>query len=338
MSVVNSETPPTTAVGSPAAPAANWRAWVGALAPFLGLFLVVTLFVVIGPPSFATVGNLLTIARQTAIVGIAALGMTIVIISGGIDLSVGSMIALTTVIIGLEVRDGRPPVIAAALGIGVAAACGLVNGSVVSLLRVGPFIVTLGTLLVYRGLAKWLAQNQSIYPPRTWLNDVMAPLPPGRQWMVFSPGVWVLIGLAIAVAGLLRYTRLGRHAFAVGSNEQTARLCGIAPWRVKAAVYAIGGLLTGAAGLMQYSRLGIGDPTVAVGLELDVIAAVVIGGGSLSGGEGSVVGTLVGALIMSVIRSGCSQMGLDNYVQEIVTGVVIVLAVALDRVRHRRAS
>jgi ribose transport system permease protein len=248
------------------------------------------------------------------------------------------MIALTTVIIGLEVRDGRPPVIAAALGIGVAAACGLVNGSVVSLLRVGPFIVTLGTLLVYRGLAKWLAQNQSIYPPRTWLNDVMAPLPPGRQWMVFSPGVWVLIGLALIVVGLLRYTRLGRHAFAVGSNEQTARLCGIAPWRVKAAVYAIGGLLTGAAGLMQYSRLGIGDPTVAVGLELDVIAAVVIGGGSLSGGEGSVVGTLVGALIMSVIRSGCSQMGLDNYVQEIVTGVVIVLAVALDRVRHRRAS
>jgi ribose transport system permease protein len=289
-------------------------------------------------PHFAStrvVANLLT---DNAFLGIVAVGMTFVIISGGIDLSVGSMIALTTVIIGLEVRDGRPPVIAAALGIGVAAACGLVNGSVVSLLRVGPFIVTLGTLLVYRGLAKWLAQNQSIYPPRTWLNDVMAPLPPGRQWMVFSPGVWVLIGLALIVVGLLRYTRLGRHAFAVGSNEQTARLCGIAPWRVKAAVYAIGGLLTGAAGLMQYSRLGIGDPTVAVGLELDVIAAVVIGGGSLSGGEGSVVGTLVGALIMSVIRSGCSQMGLDNYVQEIVTGVVIVLAVALDRVRHRRAS
>lgn len=140
------------------------------------------------------------------------------------------------------------------------------------------------------------------------------------------------------VAGLLRYTRLGRHIFAIGSNEQTARLCGVPVQRVKVVTYTLGGLFFGLAGLMLFSRLTVGDPTAAVGLELDVIAAVVIGGGSLAGGEGSVLGSLVGALIMSVIRSGCSQMGLSNWVQELVTGAVIVVAVALDRLRHRRLT
>jgi ribose/xylose/arabinose/galactoside ABC-type transport system permease subunit len=137
---------------------------------------------------------------------------------------------------------------------------------------------------------------------------------------------------------MLRSTRLGRHIYAIGSNEQTARLCGVRVNRVKVLVYSMSAGFAGVAGVMQFSRLTVGDPTVAVGLELDVIAAVVIGGGSLSGGEGSVLGTLVGALIMTVIRSGCSQMGLPNWVQEIVTGGIIVLAVALDRWRHRRAE
>jgi ribose/xylose/arabinose/galactoside ABC-type transport system permease subunit len=150
--------------------------------------------------------------------------------------------------------------------------------------------------------------------------------------------VWLLFALALLMAGVLRYTRLGRHTFAVGSNEQTARLCGVAVDRVKVTVYALAGGLAGLAGLMQFSRLTVGDPSVATGLELDVIAAVVIGGGSLSGGEGSILGTLVGALIMTVIRAGCSQMGLPNWVQEIVTGAIIVAAVALDRLRHRRIA
>jgi len=153
--------------------------------------------------------------------------------------------------------------------------------------------------------------------------------------MLFPPGVWLMILLAILVAGMLKYTRLGRHIFAVGSNERTARLCGIHIKRVKMLVYSISAAFAGVAGVMQFSRLTVGDPTVAVGLELDVIAAVVIGGGSLSGGEGSILGSLIGALIMTVIRSGCSQMGLPNWVQEIITGVIIVLAVALDRMRHR---
>ena len=156
--------------------------------------------------------------------------------------------------------------------------------------------------------------------------------------MLLPVGVWLLVIMAILVAVLLRYTRLGRHIFAIGSNEETARLCGVAVWRVKVIVFMLGGAFAGLAGLMQFSRLTVGDPTVAVGLELDVIAAVVIGGGSLSGGEGSILGTLVGALIMTVIASGCTQMEVPNYWQEIITGGIIIVAVALDRLRHRRSA
>ena len=145
-----------------------------------------------------------------------------------------------------------------------------------------------------------------------------------------------MVVAGLAVGGLLGYTRLGRHLFAVGSNEANARLCGVAVERVKLTVYALSGGFAGLAGVLQFSRLTVGDPTVAMGLELDVIASVVIGGGSLAGGEGSVLGSLIGALIMTVIRAGCSQMGLPNWVQEIVTGGIIVLAVAIDRARHHR--
>jgi len=155
--------------------------------------------------------------------------------------------------------------------------------------------------------------------------------------MILAPGVWIMIVLAILVAIILKYTRLGRYIFALGSNERAARLCGVNVNRVKITVYALGGAFAGLAGLMQFSRLTVGDPTVAIGLELQVIAAAVIGGGSLSGGEGSILGSIVGALIMTVIRSGCSQMGLANWVQEIITGGIIVFAVAVDRLRHRRA-
>ena len=173
-------------------------------------------------------------------------------------------------------------------------------------------------------------------PPMTWLVELLSSLPADRQWMMVPPGVWLLAGLAVLTAVVLRHTRLGAHIFAIGSSENTARLCGVPVERVKIAVYTLSGALAGLTGVLQFSRLTVGDPTVAVGLELDVIAAVVIGGGSLSGGEGTVLGTLVGAFIMTVIRAGTSQMGLPNWVQEIVTGTIIVVAVAIDRWRHRR--
>jgi ribose transport system permease protein len=312
--------------------------WLSRLGPIIGLLAIYILFALIGPPSFSSTGNLETIARHTAIVGIAALGMTLVIIAGGIDLSVGSIIALVTVVIAALLQTGMNPLLAAIAGIAVGALCGLLNGLLITRVKVVPFIVTLGTLLVLRGAAKGLAHEQKIDAPITWLNDLLAAVPRGQSWQLVPPGVWLLLLLALLVAGLLRYMRLGRHVFAVGSNEQTARLCGVAVERVKLIVYTLSATMAGLAGLMQFSRLTVGDPTVAVGLELDVIAAVVIGGGSFSGGEGSVLGTIVGALIMTVIRSGCSQMGLPNWVQEIVTGSIIVLAVALDRLRHRKAE
>jgi ribose/xylose/arabinose/galactoside ABC-type transport system permease subunit len=193
-------------------------------------------------------------------------------------------------------------------------------------------------MLVVRGAAKGFAHDQKIDAPAGWLSELLARLPAGRGWLLFAPGVWLLFAFAAAVAWFLHRTRVGRHVVAVGSNEQAARLCGISVPRVRMVVYGIGGLFAGLAGLMQFSRLTVGDPTGATGLELNVIAAVVIGGGSLSGGEGSVLGALIGALIMQVLQSGCSQMGWPNWVQEIVTGAIIVAAVALDRLRHRSAA
>jgi ribose/xylose/arabinose/galactoside ABC-type transport system permease subunit len=328
---MNQTTPPRSA---------GFRAqsqWVAIrLGPLLGLVAVYALFAAVGPESFSTFQNLETIARQTAIVGTAALGMTMIIIAGGIDLSVGSMIALVTVVIAASLQAGVPPLAAALLGIGAATLGGYVNGFLITRLRIVPFIVTLGTLLLLRGSAKGIAHEQKIDAPLTWLKDLLAALPAGEGWRIFPTGVWIMLVLAVVVAGVLRFTRLGRHIIAVGSNEQTARLCGVPVERIKILVYALSGAFAGVAGLFQFSRLTVGDPTVAMGVELDVIAAVVIGGGSLSGGEGSVLGTIVGALIMTVIRSGCSQMGLPNWVQEIVTGSIIVIAVALDRLRHRK--
>jgi ribose transport system permease protein len=312
--------------------------WFNLLGPIAGLVLVYLLFAAIGPESFHSPRNLETIARQTAITGTAALGMTLVIISAGIDLSVGSIIALTTIVIAVLLRADVSPLLAALGGILAGALCGLINGVIITRLKVVPFIVTLGTLLIIRGAAKGLAREQKMDAPLSWLNQLLAALKPEQKWMIVPPGVWCMVILAIIIWMVLRYSVMGRHILAVGSNESTARLCGIAVNRVKVIVYVLSGLFAGLAGLMQFSRLTIGDPTVALGQELDVIAAVVIGGGSLSGGEGSILGSMVGALIMTVIRSGCSQMGLPNWVQEIVTGAIIVAAVALDRLRRRRST
>jgi ribose transport system permease protein len=159
---------------------------------------------------------------------------------------------------------------------------------------------------------------------------------PHPPWLLMAPGIWLVIVFAAAMAVLLKYTVFGRHVFAIGSNEATARLCGIRTSRVKVLVYSLSGLFCGLSGVMEFSRLTVGDPTVAVGLELDIIAAVVIGGGSLSGGEGSVLGTMVGVLIMSFLRNGCTMMGWPNYIQEIIIGAIIVVAVTLDRLRHSK--
>jgi ribose transport system permease protein len=299
----------------------------------IGLILVATVFGVVVGGQFFAPANVELMARQAAIVSMAAIGMTVVIATGGIDLSVGSIIALSTVVIALMLRADQPPLLAAMAGVGSAALCGLVNGIVITQLRVVPFIVTLGTMLIVRGAAKGLAEERRIEAPVTWLNDLLR-----TQSGTFLPGgIWAVIVLALVIAGVLRYTRFGRHVFAIGSNERMARLCGVAIPRTKVLVYTLSAALAGMAGLLQFSKLSVGDPTVAIGLELDVIAAVIIGGGSLTGGRGTVLGTIIGAAIMTIIQIGCSQKGLPNWVQQIVTGGIIVVAVALDRVRSSRS-
>jgi ribose transport system permease protein len=302
--------------------------------PLIGLVFVALVFGFLVGPQFFRGSNLELIARQTAIVCTAALGMTMVIVAGGIDLSVGSVVALTTVVIALLLRADQSPALAAAAGIGAAAICGLINGTLITRLRVVPFIVTLGMMILVRGTAKGLAGERRLEAPATWLNDLLRTLEPGRGFLV-PAGIWLVAVLAVVVAVTLEYTRFGRHLFSIGSNERTARLCGVAVERRKVAVYAMAAALVGVAGVLQFSRLSVGDPTIADGLELDVIAAVIIGGGSLAGGRGTVPGTILGAATMAVIATGCAQRGLPNWVQQIVTGAIIVLAVALDRWRQK---
>ena len=193
-------------------------------------------------------------------------------------------------------------------------------------------------LATLRRLTEHIGDEKTVLAPTTWLNKLVRILGPDRQWMVFAPGVWIMIVLAIIVAVGLRYTRFGRHVFAIGSNEQTARLCGIRVNQTKTLVYCLGGTFAGLAGVLQFSSLTVGDTTTANGMELDVIAAVVIGGASLNGGQGSILGTIVGALIMEVVANGSSKLAWGNPVQKMVTGGIIVLAVAIDRFQHRRAS
>lgn len=310
------------------------------VANLIGLLVVlptIYLFFCYFLPSFRSLYNFETIAKQSVITVLVALGLTFVIVSAGIDLSVGSVAAFSCVSIAIALKAGWSPLLSAGVGILAGTLAGLLNGGLITRLKVVPFIVTLGSLSIIRGVAKGIAHEQTVNPPDSWLPDLLRTLDKGERWKIFPIGVWMTVVLAVFMAWLLRFTRFGRHVVAIGSNEQAARLCGVPIDRVKLTVYVISGFFAGLAGLMSFSRLTLGDPTSTVGLELDGIAAVVIGGASLNGGEGTIVGSVLGALIMAVLRSGASQWGLSDWVQEIVTGTIIILAVALDRFRKGRS-
>ena len=307
------------------------------LGPFLGLGLVLLVFGIAAPEGYLSLYNFKTVATQTVIVGLGAVGMTFVVVGGGIDLSVGSVIALSSVVTAALLNQALPPGLALLGGVAAGAACGLVNGLLVAKARLVPFIATLGMLGVARGLAKWLAGEQKIDAPASWLAGFMSKAPE-PAWIFLPPGVWLLFLVALIMGLALRNTVFGVHTFAVGSNEQTARLCGVRVERTKILLYTLCGAFAGLAGVMQFGRLTVGDPTTALGKELDIIAAVVIGGGSLAGGEGRILGSLVGAFLMSYLANGCNLAGVPNYVQEILIGAIIVAAVALDRLRHRRPA
>jgi ribose transport system permease protein/erythritol transport system permease protein len=355
-----------------------WKTgWINLLGRFAALVIVFAFFaLMVEGGKFYTPRNLESILRQSAVYATAALGMTLVIIAGGIDLSIASIIALTVVVVAwvLSVTTGSTtadatidaeyliyqwptllPVLAILAGVAVATLAGTINGLTIVGLGLVPFIVTLGTLGIWRGLAKGITGQKDIYPPEnTWLTDIMDPTlipfldwasgkraeqPAGIEWLVLPLGVWILIVAAGVAALLLRYTRFGRHVFAVGSNESTARLCGVPVERTKVCVYMLSGLFAGLAGLMQFSyEGGNGYPTTALGYELHIIAAVVLGGGSLLGGEGSIVGSVIGALMITILKMGGEQMDWPKWVQEAVIGGIIIAAATLDRLRHRGAK
>lgn len=311
--------------------------------------------------AFFSAGNVENIVLQSAVYTMAGLGMTMVIITGGIDLAAGSTIALsmvTTAMILAAGKDGVDPatgqmlagqlktmpltwtLLAVAGGASVGAAVGLVQGMLITSLRLVPFIVTLGGLTAVRGFTKYVADNQEISPPSDNLlfQHLMQPVQrtsEGFNPQVFSIGVWATILIAVLAAGLLRYTKLGRHIYAVGSNEATARLCGVPVFRTKVIVYSLAGLFAGLAGVLEFSKLNLGQPTGAMSYELYVITACVIGGASLSGGVGTVFGTVVGALIIGTLNAGTQQAGWEKSAQEMAVGVIIILAVALDQLRTR---
>ena len=317
----------------------------GVIGVFLAWVVIFTIFVIVTRVGNAhpvpIMENFELMMRQGLIVGLGAIGMSYVIMTGGIDLSPGSTIALTTVVVGLVLKATNNPYLGIGASILVGLLAGLINGILVAKLKVGPFIVTLASMLIFRGVAKGFAHEQTVSSvPDTWIRAFTASLDrtKGEAIQMIPKGAWVWVVLLMLMSWILYRTVFGRNVVAVGSNEKTARLCGINVNFVKIGVYSICGIFAGIAGLMQVSRVGIGDPTIAAGDELKMIAAVVIGGGSLLGGEGNLVGAAFGTLIMTTINMAASQLGIANWIQEIVTGLIIVVAVALDRYRMTRPA
>jgi ribose/xylose/arabinose/galactoside ABC-type transport system permease subunit len=314
------------------------------LGPFVGLLLVVAVFsaaqFVVGKESpFLSPLRMTLVAKQTAIVGMGALGMTLIIISGGIDLSAGAILALSAVCLAVALKAGVSPLAAVLLVIAVGIAAGALNGILITTLRLVPFIVTLGTMLVFRGLAEYVSVQKKIQAPAPdWLATLLDP-PSEGSFLVVPLGVWLVIVLGGLLAVVLRNTVFGRYVFAIGSNESTARLCGIHVPNVKIVVYSIGGFFMALAGILDFNDLNRqGSPTSGLGMELDIIAAVVIGGGSLRGGRGSVLGSLLGAVTMTMLRSGCVYAGVSDPIQKVVIGSIIIAAVAIDQWTHGTAN
>ncbi|MCW7555240.1 ABC transporter permease [Endozoicomonas gorgoniicola] len=301
------------------------------LAPLLSLILLCAFFSV-GSPYFFSIENLMTIALQTAVIGIMAVGVTYVIITGGIDLSLGSVMAFSGVCTGIAATFGMPLALCVTAGIAAATLCGLLSGVLVAKAGIPSFIATLGLMMSVRGLNMVFTDGRPIY----FLDfPAFRLLAQDKLLGVIPYPVICLFVIALMAAYILRRTVFGRYIYAVGSNEEASRLSGINVQRVKLMVYAFCGFMTGIAGIILASRLNSGQPSAGVGYELEAIAAVVIGGTSLSGGIGTIWGTVIGAFIMSVLKNGLNLTGVSQFWQMVAMGVVVVAAVFLDNQRKR---
>ena len=282
-------------------------------------------------PHFLTVSNLLNVAQQTSINAIVAVGMTFVIISGGIDLSVGSIVALSGVVLGSLLQGGQPLAVALAAALAVGIACGLLNGALVSIGGLPPFIATLGMMSVARGAALVFTEGR----PVSGFDEGFRSLATGSPGFVPAPVV-VMIAVYVVAHIVLTRTTFGRYVYAIGGNEEATRLSGVAVRFHKTAIYAVSGVMSAIAAIVLTARLNSAQPIAGTMYELDAIAATVIGGTSLMGGEGTLAGTLVGALIMGVLRNGLNLLGVSSFLQQIVIGGVIVGAVLVDTILKRR--
>jgi ribose transport system permease protein len=301
------------------------------LLPFGTLILLLVVLSILSP-NFLTETNLSSVVRQTAVINIMALGMTMIIIAGGIDLSVGSILAFGGLMGTMALEKGSSIPVGVLIGIIAGMFWGFVNGLLTTKLKINPFIVTLGTLGIVRGVTLIISNGLPVHNIPQSFSYV------GEGTLAGVPFVlWILLICAVLVHIILEHTKVGRYAFAIGSNPDAAFYAGIPVAFHTTAVYALSGMLTGLAGMIEASRLMTGQPTAGQGYELQAIAAVVIGGGSLRGGEGTVTGTLVGAFIMGLLSNGSDLLGISPYVQQAIIGAVIILAVFLDELRKRRA-
>jgi ribose transport system permease protein len=305
--------------------------WIKRFLPFVGLIALCVVIAVL-EPKFLSAGNLAGVARQTAVITIMATGMTMVMVSGGIDLSVGSVMALASVIGAFTMASGAPAIVGILVAVVAGIACGLLNGTAVATLKIPPFIVTLGAMGIYRGIALLITDGKAV----VGLPNSFGYLAEGNLLNVIPVPMVIVVIVALTIHFLLVNTRLGRYCYAIGSNVEAARYAGVRVSRYQILFYVILGALTGLAGAIESARLVTGQPTAGEGYELRVIAAVVIGGGSLNGGQGTVIGTIIGALIMGVLANGANLLGISSFAQQVVIGAVIVLAVTFDEFQRRR--
>ena len=315
------------------------------LLPFASLTLIICILSALKPDSFLRSENILNVLSRSSVNGIMAVGMTAVIISAGIDLSVGSMLALSGMIgactmlsLGtVDPESGDVIMTAGAhfagtiVGIIAGTLCGLLNGTLITKLKLPPFIVTLGTMSAFRGISYVMTDGKPYdVPSYTYL---------GSGALFGIPVCVIMFVVIVTLAALaLRYTRLGRYTYAIGSNREAAFHAGINVDRTLIAIYALTGFVVGIAAMIATSRVISAQPTAGISLELDIIAAVVIGGASLSGGRGTIMGTIIGTLLISFLRNGCTLLGISTNVQLIVIGAIIIIAVSVDQMARSKAD
>lgn len=299
------------------------------LGPLVGFFLIIIVLSIVSS-DFLTVGNIFNVLRQISINALIAFGMTFVILTGGIDLSVGSILALSSSLTAGLMVGGVNTWLAVLMGLVGGALMGMINGLLITKGKVAPFIATLATMTIFRGLTLVYTEGR----PITGFKDGFAFLGKGYFLQIPMPIIWMIVSFVVLYI-ILKHTTFGRRVYALGSNEEATWLSGINTTKIKIMVYSISGLLAAVSGIILTSRLNSAQPTAGASFELDAIAAVVLGGTSLSGGKGWLVGTLIGAMIIGVLSNGLNLMNVSSFYQQVVKGVVILIAVLLDRSKSR---